>query len=163
MPMDAVHPRVLGYLGRALSLELTAVQQYLTQATLAEAWGDSTSAQRFREETVEEMRHADTLVQRMVSLGVAPAASQLRPVGHGPDLASLLRQNLALEDDLVNLYAEAARFCHFSGDSDNQQLFQQLLNDEQQHAEELAAWLHTLGPQRPPLVQSSPLFDRATF
>jgi bacterioferritin (cytochrome b1) len=76
---------------------------------------------------VEEMRHADTLVQRMLSLGVAPAASQLRPVGHGPDLASLLRQNLALEDDLVNLYAEAARFCHFCGDTDNQQLFQQLL------------------------------------
>jgi bacterioferritin len=157
MPMDAVHPRVLGYLGRALSLELTAVQQYMTQACLAEAWGLIEAAQRFRQETGEEMAHAETLVRRMVSLGVAPAASQLRPAGHGPDLASLLRQDLALEDDLVNLYAEAARFCLLSGDTGNQQLFQQLFDDEQHHAEELAAWLQSLtAPARGAL-------ERATF
>jgi bacterioferritin len=144
MSMDAVHPRVLGYLGRALSLELTAVQQYMTQATLTEAWGDMDSAQRFRQETIEEMRHAETLVQRMVSLEVAPAASQLRPARHGPDLASLLRHDLALEDDLVNLYAEASRFCLLNGDTGNQQLFQQLLDDEQHHADVLATWLQTL-------------------
>ena len=144
MAMDAVHPRVLGYLGRALSLELTAVQQYMTQATLTEAWGDRDSAQRFRQETIEEMRHAESLVQRMVSLEVAPAASQLRPARHGPDLASLLRHDLALEDDLVNLYAEASRFCRLSGDTGNQQLFQQLLDDEQHHADALAAWLQSL-------------------
>jgi bacterioferritin len=157
MPMDAVHPRVLGYLGRALSLELTAVQQYMTQASLAEAWGLIEAAQRFRQETGEEMRHAETLVQRMVSLGVAPAASQLRPAGHGPDLASLLRQDLALEDDLVNLYAEAARFCSLSGDTGNQQLFQQLFDDEQHHAEELAAWLQSL------IAPASAALERATF
>ena len=157
MPMDAVHPRVLGYLGRALSLELTAVQQYMTQASLAETWGLSEAAQRFRQETVEEMRHAETLVQRMLSLGVAPAASQLRPAGHGTDLPSLLRQDLELEDDLVNLYAEAARFCRLSGDTGNQQLFQQLSDDEQHHAEELAAWLQSLSaPGGAPL-------ERATF
>ncbi len=157
MPMDAVHPRVLGYLGRALSLELTAVQQYMTQASLAEAWGLTDAAQRLRQETVEEMRHAETLVQRMLSLGVVPAASQLRPVGHGPDLASLLRHDLNLEDDLVNLYAEASRFCLLSGDTGNQQLFQQLLDDEQHHAEELTGWLQSL---RSPAI--SPL-QRATF
>jgi bacterioferritin len=157
MPMDAVHPRVLGYLGRALSLELTAVQQYMTQASLAEAWGLTEAAHRFRQETGEEMRHAETLVRRMVSLGVAPAASQLRPAGHGPDLAGLLRQDLALEDDLVNLYAEAARFCLHSGDTGNQQLFQQLFDDEQHHAEELAAWLQSL------TVPASAALERATF
>ena len=144
MPMDAVHPRVLGYLGRALSLELTAVQQYLTQATLTEAWGDGDSAQRFRQEMLEEMGHAETLVRHMLSLEVAPAASQLRPAAHGPDLASLLRHDLALEDDLVNLYAEASRFCLLHGDTGNEQLFQRLLYDEQHHAEELAAWLGSL-------------------
>ncbi|MFM7453461.1 MAG: ferritin-like domain-containing protein [Cyanobium sp.] len=142
--MDAVHPRVLGYLGRALSLELTAVQQYLTQATLTEAWGDGDAARRFRQEMLEEMGHAETLVRHMLSLEVAPAASQLRPAAHGPDLACLLRHDLALEDDLVNLYAEASRFCLLHGDTGNQQLFQRLLDDEQHHAEELAAWLRNL-------------------
>ena len=59
MTMDAVHPRVLGDLGRALSLELTAVQQYMTQASLVGLWGDQAAADRFREETVEEMQHAE--------------------------------------------------------------------------------------------------------
>jgi bacterioferritin len=157
MPMDAVHPRVLGYLGRALSLELTAVQQYLTQATLTEAWGDGDAARRFRQEMLEEMGHAETLVQRMLSLGVAPAASQLRPAGHAPDLVGLLRQDLALEDDLVNLYAEAARFCVLIGDTGTQQMFHQLLHDEQQHAEQLAAWLQSLR------VLPAQLEERATF
>ena len=157
MSTDAVHPRVLGYLGRALSLELTAVQQYMTQAILVEAWGDPEAAQRFRQETVEEMRHAETLVQRMLSLGVAPAASQLRPAGHAPDLAGLLRHDLALEDDLVNLYAEAVRFCVHCGDTGNHALFQQLLRDEQQHADDLAAWLQSLRPL------PAPLAERATF
>jgi len=157
MPMDAVHPRVLGYLGRALSLELTAVQQYLTQATLTEAWGDGDSAQRFRQEMLEEMGHAETLVRHMLSLEVAPAASQLRPAAHGPDLARLLRHDLALEDDLVNLYAEASRFFLLHGDTGNQQLFQRLLDDEQHHAEELAAWLGSLNRA----AVTSP--DRARF
>ena len=61
MPMGAVHPRVLGYLGRALSLELTAVQQYMTQASLAETWGDADTARRLREETVEEGPCPDSL------------------------------------------------------------------------------------------------------
>ena len=157
MPMDAVHPRVLGYLGRALSLELTAVQQYLTQATLTEAWGDGDAARRFRQEMLEEMGHAETLVRHMLSLEVAPAASQLRPAAHGPDLACLLRHDLALEDDLVNLYAEASRFCLLHGDTGNQQLFQRLLDDEQHHAEELAAWLGSLNRA----AVTSP--DRARF
>ena len=56
--MAAAHPRVLGQLGRALSLELSAVQQYMTHASLAEFWGDAEAAQRFRQETVEEMQVA---------------------------------------------------------------------------------------------------------
>ena len=74
-----IHPRVLGYLGRALSLELSAVQQYMTQASLVELWGDRESADRFRQETVEELQHAERIVKRMLAVGVAPAASQLRP------------------------------------------------------------------------------------
>ena len=92
MQTDAVHPRVLGYLGRALSLELTAVQQYMTQASLVGLWGDEAASERFREETVEEMQHAERIVQQMLALGVAPAASQLQPVTHAPDLVGLLEQ-----------------------------------------------------------------------
>jgi bacterioferritin len=155
--MDAAHPRVLGYLGRALSLELSAVQQYMTQASLVEGWGDADAAQRFRQETVEEMRHAETIVKRMLALGVAPGSSQLRPPGHGRDLEALLRQNMVLEEELVNLYAEAVRFCLLVGDRDSEAFFRQLWTDEQHHAEELAGWLQSLGGWR------AHHLERATF
>lgn len=156
--MGAVHPRVLGYLGRALSLELSAVQQYMTQASLLELWGELEAAQRFRQETVEEMQHAETIVKRMLALGVAPSASQLRPVSHAPDLVGLLRHNAALEADLVNHYAEAVRFCLLVGDGSSESFFRELWTDEQHHAEELAQWLRSLGAG-----PAAALLDRATF
>ncbi|MBD2421961.1 ferritin-like domain-containing protein [Cyanobium sp. FACHB-13342] len=155
--MGAVHPRVLGYLGRALSLELSAVQQYMTQASLVELWGEAEAATRFRRETVEELQHAEQIVQRMLALGVAPAASQLRPVGHAPDLAGLLRLDLTLEADLIQHYAEAVRFCVLVGDAASEAFFQALWTDEQHHAEELGAWLRSLGPNHDPSM------ERATF
>lgn len=142
--MGAVHPRVLGILGRALSLELTAVQQYMTQASLLELWADHDSAARFRRETVEELRHAEALVQRMLALGAVPAASQLRPVTHAADLAGLLRQNLALEQDLIYLYAEAVRFTLLIGDQHSCDLFSALLDDEENHLRQLRDWLSDL-------------------
>jgi bacterioferritin len=143
--MGSVHPRVLGYLGRALSLELSAVQQYMTQASLVQLWGIEEAAERFRRDTVEELHHAERIVQRMLALGVAPAASQLRPVSHARDLAGLLRVNGVLETDLIAHYAEAMRFCLLIQDHDNEAFFRVLWNEELQHGEELENWLESLG------------------
>jgi bacterioferritin len=157
MAVGAVHPRVLGYLGRALSLELSAVQQYMTQASLVEIWGDAEAADRFRRETVEEMQHAERIVKRMLVLGVAPAASQLRPVTHAADLLELLRRNAVLEDDLIAHYAEAMRLCVQIGDVEQHAFFQTLWQEEQHHGLELATWLASL--QSP----GRALTDRARF
>jgi bacterioferritin len=155
--MDAVHPRVLGYLGRALSLELSAVQQYMTQASLVELWGEAAAAERFRQDTVEELRHAERIVQCMLQLGVAPAASQLRPVRHAVDLIGLLRLNAALEHDLIQHYAEAMRFCLLIGDGNNESFFHSLWEEEQHHGEDLSTWLGSLGASQTRVLQ------RATF
>lgn len=144
MPAPPAHSRVLADLGRALSLELSAVQHYLTLAVLLDAWGDSTSADRFRRETVEEMQHAERLVKRMVSLGVAPGASALQPARHASDLAGLLRLSLALEEELIAHYGEAVALCQRLGDTDNQAFFQELWLEEQQHGDALDTWLSNL-------------------
>ena len=144
MAMTAVHPRILGFLGRALSLELTAVQQYMTQASLVELWGDGDAAARFRQETVAELQHAERLVQRMLALGVAPASSQLRPVQHAADLVGLLSLNGVLEHDLIQLYGDAVRFALLIGDAENAAFFRALWTEEQQHGQDLASWLQSL-------------------
>ncbi|MBC1260959.1 bacterioferritin [Synechococcus sp. BSF8S] len=158
MGMETVHPRVLGYLGRALSLELSAVQQYMTQASLLALWGDAASADRFRQETVEEMQHAERLVQQMLRLGVAPAASQLKPVSTARDLIGLLRLNIVLEDELIQHYAEANRFCLLVGDQANAQFFHDLWQEEAQHGEELEAWVRDLAG-----LERSRTSQRVTF
>jgi len=154
--MASVHPRILGSLGRALSLELSAVQQYMTQASLVALWGDAEAAERFRRETVEEMRHAERIVQRMLALGVAPAASQLRPADTASDLAGLLRHDAALEDELIHHYGEAVRFCLLTGDRENEVFFRELWQEEREHGEDLVRWQRDLGGQ-------SAVMSRASF
>ena len=136
--------RILGYLGRALSLELSAVQLYSTQARLVEVWGLAEMAGKLSAEASEEMAHANRIISRMLALGVAPNASQLRPVRLGKNLQELLQHNHAFENELIRLYDDATRYCARSGDHDNRLFFEALLNEEKAHAEGLLKWLQEL-------------------
>lgn len=133
--------RVLGYLGRALSLELSAVQLYTTQARLVEVWGLTEVAKKFSKEASEEIAHADRIISRMLALGVAPNASQLRPVKLGQNLQQLLEHDLAFENELVKLYTEASSHCARIGDHDGRVFFEALLDEERAHAAEWSRWL----------------------
>ncbi len=134
----------LGYLGRALSLEMTAVQQYATQATLVAAWGLTEDASKLQQESLEEMGHVNRIIGRMLALGVAPNASMLRPVKLGRDLRELLIADAELEKDLVNLYMHAAHHCARNGDHDGRKFFEALLQEEQAHDVSLAEWIRSL-------------------
>lgn len=136
--------KVLGFLGRALSLELSAVQQYSTQARLVASWGLSEAAANLRKEAQEELAHADRIIERMLAMGVAPGASQLRPVRIGGDLSALLLINQQLEQDAIGLYQAAVRHCAAAADHDSRMFFQELLQEEQEHLAELNAWLARL-------------------
>lgn len=136
--------KVLGYLGRALSLELSAVQQYSTQARLVASWGLNDAAASMRTEAEEELGHADRIIARMLATGVSPGSSQLRPVRLAGDLAGLLQLNRQFEAEVISLYQAAARHCAMAGDHDNRLFFEELLREEQQHHAELDNWLQRL-------------------
>lgn len=135
---------ILGYLGRALSLELSAVQMYSTQARLVETWGMTEVAGKLSMEAREEMGHAERIISRMLALGVAPNASQLRPVQLGKNLLDLLQSDYAFENELVGLYEKANRHCARIGDRDTRVFFEALLIEEQEHAANLAEWIQDL-------------------
>lgn len=139
-----VNPRVLGYLGRALSHELSAVQQYLTQSKLVEAWGQLEAAGRLRDEAAEEMGHAERIVERMIALGAAPSASQLRPAQFGATLGECLNKNHRVEMDAIALYEDAVRYCRRIQDRDNGAFFEVLWNEEIAHGREMAQWAAAL-------------------
>ena len=136
--------RVLGYLGRALSLELSAVQLYSTQAMLVATWGLADVAEKFHAESKEEMGHAERIISRMLALGVAPNASQLRPVSLGQTLQELLQHVLAFERELISLYEAASSHCAQSGDKDSRLFFESLLSEERTHEKGLLQWIETL-------------------
>ncbi len=135
---------VLGYLGRALSLEFSAVQQYSTQARLVASWGLDDAARRLSQEVSEELGHVDRIIARMLALGVAPNASQLRPARLGSTLRELLLQNHSFETEIVQLYDNATRYCAAAGDHDNRLFFETLLVEERHHVDEVARWLEEL-------------------
>ena len=146
-----VDQRILGYLGRALSLELSAVQMYSTQARLVDNWGLAEVAAKFSEEANEEMGHADRIISRMLALGFAPNASQLRPVRLGQNLQQLLEQDYAFEKELVGLYGDAVQYCARNGYHDDRLFFESLLQEEQSHHAALAQWILELqGPEQRP-------------
>ena len=135
---------ILGYLGRALSLEFSAVQLYSTQARLVASWGLAEPAKKFQSEASEEMEHVDRIIGRMLALGVAPNASQLRPAYVGKSLVELLQFDLTFELELVKLYHDATAYCARIGDHDNRLFFETLLKEEQVHSQELGQWIAQL-------------------
>jgi len=152
--------RVLGYLGRALSLELSAVQLYSTQARLVASWGLAEPAERLRAEAREEMEHADRIIGRMLALGAAPNASQLRPAYLGKSLNDLLRYDHAFELELCRLYQDAGTYCARTGDHDGRLFFETLLEEEKLHGQELVQWLAQL---EQPVAMNGESVKGATF
>ncbi len=138
--MARADQRVLGYLGRALSLELSAVQLYSTQASLVSSWGLHQPAKVLREEAYSEMSHAERIIQRMLAVGVAPNGSQLRPAALGRSLDELLDIDIRFEWDLIELYSGAVEHCQKIGDYDDRMLFKGLLDEEQVHHRQLIKW-----------------------
>lgn len=130
-------PRTLGWLARAFSHEMRAVQQYLAQNVLARLWGDDALADKLRQEAVEELGHAERLMERLILLGVAPAAGNLPPARLGRAAQDLLAADRELEIDAVHLYQAAAAHARRMRDADSAALFETLLGEELAHVHEL--------------------------
>jgi bacterioferritin len=133
----SVDPRTLGWLSRALTHEMTAVQQYLAQSVLARLWGDYALSSQLRREAVEELEHAERLMERLIVLGVAPSAGNLPPARLGRSVDDLLAADRVLEVDAVRLYDEALVHARRISDADNAALLESILAEEVAHVREL--------------------------
>lgn len=134
------NPVILGYLGRALSLELSAVQQFLATARLLEVRQFTSEAERFRHDAKEEMEHVERIISRMLSLGCAPNASQLRPTRLEGSLVELISQALVLEKEIVNFYQGAVQYCIQANEYEHKLFFEAFYLEEKAHADEAEAW-----------------------
>ena len=151
--------KVIDYLNAALRSELTAVSQYWLHYRLQEDWGYGRIADKSRAESIEEMNHADRLIQRIIFLEGHPNLQKLDSLRIGQNLKETLEADLAGEHDARNLYIEARDHCDKVGDYVSKILFEELISDEEGHIDflETQIQLHdTIGPERYGLLNAKP-------
>ena len=104
--------KVIEYLNKALRHELTAVNQYWLHYRLLDNWGYKVLAKTWRKELIEEMQHADNLIQRIIFLDGSPNMQTLESLHIGKTVKAVLDSDLQAELSARFLYAEAATHCH---------------------------------------------------
>jgi bacterioferritin len=152
--------RVIDRLNQALKLELGAVNQYWLHYRLTEDWGFSHLARKEREESIEEMHHADKLIARIIFLEGHPNLQTVAPLRVGQNIREVLEADLAGEYDAVNNYREARDICEQVRDYVTKNLFEELLTDEEGHIDFLETQiglLNRIGEERYMLLQAAPV------
>ena len=132
---------VIEYLNKALRHELTAVNQYWLHYRLLDNWGYRELAKQWRKESIEEMRHADDLVERIIFLDGFPNMQVLDPLHIGQTVKEVLDADLQAEVSARALYQEAATHCHAVKDYVSRDLFEKLMSDEEGHIDFLETQL----------------------
>lgn len=125
--------KVIEYLNRGLRSELTAINQYWLHYRLLDNWGYKELAKKWREESIEEMHHADRFVDRILFLDGFPNMQSLDPLRIGQSIEEILQSDLAAELDARALYLEAAAYCDQINDRVTKDLFEDLAKDEEGH------------------------------
>jgi bacterioferritin len=126
-------PKVIEYLNKALRHELTAVNQYWLHYRLLDNWGYRVLAKQWRKESIEEMQHADKLIERIIFLDGNPNMQTLESLRIGQTVKEVLDRDLQAETEARALYEEAATHCHSMKDYVTRGLFEQLMHDEEHH------------------------------
>ncbi|WP_324752048.1 bacterioferritin [Roseovarius sp. Pro17] len=134
--------KVIEYLNDALRSELTAVSQYWLHFRLQEDWGLGHMAKKSREESIEEMHHADKLIARILLLGGHPNLQKLDPLRIGQTPKETLECDLAAEQDAQKFYKQARKHCEEVGDYVSKNIFEELLTDEEGHIDFLETQLN---------------------
>jgi bacterioferritin len=134
-------PKVIDYLNRGLRSELTAINQYWIHYRLLEDWGFNSLAKKWREESIEEMHHADKFTVRIIFLEGFPNMQVLDPLHIGQNVKEVLQADLDAEYGALSLYQEAAEYCASVKDYPSHDLFKELMADEEGHIDFLETQL----------------------
>ena len=136
--------RVIAYLQEVLKAELTAINQYFLHAEMCENWGYKRLARGTKKESIDEMKHAEALIERMLFLEGAPNMSELFPLRIGMTVKEQLQNDLAVELEAVPRLNRAIQASVEAGDNGSRELFEKILTDEEHHVDYLEAQLHMI-------------------
>jgi bacterioferritin len=130
-------PKVIEFLNQALTNELTAVNQYWLHYRILANWGIKKLAAFERHESIDEMKHADQLADRILFLDGLPNFQAIGRLKVGETVEEILRADLALEMEAIPLLKEAIAHCEGVRDFVSRELFERILENEEDHVDTL--------------------------
>jgi bacterioferritin len=130
---------IVDLLNDVLTAELVAINQYFADAKMCENWGYERLAKRFRDDSIEEMRDAEHLMDRILYLDGVPNMQRLGPVRIGETVTEKLKLGLDLEREAIDRLNKGIARCSDAGDNGSRDLLEEILDGEEEHAD----WLET--------------------
>ena len=138
-------PKVIDFLNQVLKAELTAINQYFLHAEMCDNWGYERLAKLIRKESIEEMQHAEKLMERILYLDGSPNMSDYFKINIGQTVEQQYKNDLQLEYDAVKRLNDGIQLCISLNDAGSRELAEKILSDEEHHIDWLEAQLHAIG------------------
>src|SRR5438128_3274389 len=137
------NPKVIAALQEALREELMAINQYFLHAEMCENWHYSKLGDFIKKQSIDEMKHAEELIERLLFLDATPKMEYLE-LSIGSNVKQQLEADLALEINAVAMYNKAVQAAREAGDDQSREIFSKLLKDEEEHVDWLEAQVHQI-------------------
>ena len=128
-------PKVIEFLNKALTNELTAINQYWLHYRVLDDWGVHKLAEYERHESIDEMKHADQLAERILFLNGLPNFQAIHKLRVGETVAEILKADMAMEEDAIPLLRDAIEHCESVRDYASRDLFASILVSEEEHVD----------------------------
>lgn len=136
--------KVIAVLNEALKEELTAINQYFLHAEMCENWHYSKLGGYIKKQSIDEMKHAEALIERLLFLDATPNMTELTKLTVGQNVKEQLESDLKLEVEAVAMYNRSIQIAREEADNASRELFERLLKDEEEHVDWLEAQLHQI-------------------
>ena len=137
--------KVIAILNDFLSDELTAINQYIVHSEMCANWGYGKLHEKIEKRAIEEMKHAEKLIARILFLEGLPMVSSLKKMNIGANVEAQLKHDLEAEAGAIQAYNDGIRLCLEVGDNGSRDLIDANLHDEEEHLDWLEAQLDQIG------------------
>jgi bacterioferritin len=137
-------PKVIKILNSLLARELTVANQYMVHAEMCENWGYGRLHEMIQKRAITEMKHAETLIERILFLEGIPVVNELEPMHIGADVLKMFASDHQMELDAIKRYNDGIQICGAAKDFATREILEHILNEEDEHVSSIEEVQHQI-------------------